>query len=87
MEFFFVNRFLQQNGIPQLIDKEFGMRTTLIGYQYSEILSALFDIFLSGGDNIENISYLGKFLRQAPHARIPSSDTIGRGIKELAVDK
>ena len=83
---FFVNRFLQQNGILQLVDKELGIRSTLIGYQYSEILSALFDIFLSGGDHIEDISYLGQFLRQAPHARIPSSDTIGRGIKELAVE-
>lgn len=47
---FFVNRFLQQNVIPQLVDKELDMRSTIIGYQYAEILSALFNIFLSGSN-------------------------------------
>jgi len=84
--FFFVNKFLKQKGIPQLIDKELGIRSTLVGYQYSEIIHALFDTYLCGGDHIEDISYIGQFLRQEPCSRIPSSDTIGRAIKELAVE-
>lgn len=83
---FFLNQFLKRKGIPQLIDNELGERSKLIGYQYGEIIPALFSTFLCGGDHIEDISHIGQFLRQEPHARIPSSDTIGRAIKELAVD-
>ncbi|MDY4951358.1 MAG: hypothetical protein SO098_02650, partial [Prevotella sp.] len=37
-----------------------------------------------GGDHIEDITtILNKYLSTAPNARIPSSDTIARGLKEL----
>ena len=54
------------------------------GYQYSDIMLALFCVYLCGGDHIEDITtILNKYLSTAPDARIPSSDTIARGLKEL----
>ena len=45
---------------------------------------ALFSIYLCGGDHIEDITtILNKYLSTAPGARIPSSDTIARRLKEL----
>ncbi|MDD6953925.1 MAG: hypothetical protein PUI88_07615 [Prevotella sp.] len=45
---------------------------------------ALFCVYLCGGDHIEDITtILNKYLSTAPDARIPSSDTIARGLKEL----
>ena len=45
---------------------------------------ALFGIYLCGGDHIEDITtILNKYLSTAPGARIPSSDLIARGLKEL----
>lgn len=48
---------------------------------------ALFCVYLCGGDHIEDITtILNKYLStapDAPDARIPSSDTIARGLKEL----
>lgn len=54
------------------------------GYQYSDIMLALFCVYLCGGDHIEDITTIqNKYLSTAPDARIPSSDTIARGLKEL----
>ena len=55
------------------------------GYQYSDIMLAIFCVYLCGGDHIEDITtILNKYLSTAPDARIPSSDTIARGLKELS---
>ena len=56
------------------------------GYQWDEIVKSLFDIYLCGSDHIEDITSLMPCLSQAPDSHVPSSDTIGRGIKQLATD-
>ena len=71
-------------GLLELIDRKLGLRSRLIGYQYSEIIQSTFNTFLCGGDHLEDITYLGDHLRMEPGMRVPSSDTIARGMKELA---
>lgn len=82
----FVNSIFNQSGLSKLIDSELGMRVKTAGYQYSEIIRNLSNIFLSGGDCIEDIStHLKDHLNAIPDNQTPSPDTILRGIKELAV--
>ena len=57
------------------------------GYQWDEIVKSLFDIYLCGSDR-----YRGHYfppclvLVKPPGSHVPNSDTIGRGIKQLATD-
>lgn len=72
-------------GLDSLIDKFFGLRSSFVGYQYSEIISSLFWIYYCGGDHIEDIGkHLGGHLELRPGTKIPSPDTLLRGIKELS---
>lgn len=81
----FVDSYFNQSGLSDLIDKELGMRVKLTGFQYSEIIRNLSNIFMSGGDCIEDIStHLKDHLQAIPNNQVPSPDTILRGIKELA---
>lgn len=81
---FYVMDEFKRTGLDNLVDSRLGKRCASYGYQYSDILLALFCIYLCGGDHIEDITTsLGKYLGTAPDARIPSSDTIARGLKEL----
>ena len=68
----------------ELIDHSLGLRSKLSGYQYSEILRSLTMVYFCGGDHLEDITKLGHDLRLRPDSRIPSSDTIARGLKELS---
>lgn len=43
----------------------------------------MFDVYLSGGDYVEDVNRRVCHLRESPNARIPTSHTIGRAIKEL----
>ena len=63
-----------------MIDRSLGQRSKLVGYQYSELTM----VYFCGGDHLEDITRLGNDLRLCPDSRIPSSDTIARGLKELA---
>ena len=56
------------------------------GYNWSEVVSALWSAALSGGDFLEDVNETGKTLRLAQDARVPGADTVGRAIKELATD-
>ena len=74
----------KRTGLDKLVDGRLNVRCANYGYQYSDIMLALFSIYLCGGDHIEDITtILNKYLSTAPGARIPSSDTIARGLKEL----
>lgn len=74
-------------GLGPIIDKSLGLRSAFVGYQYSEIISSLFWIYFCGGDCIEDIGgHLGRHIKLQPNAKIPSPDTILRGIKELSED-
>ena len=81
--FYAMNEF-KRTGLDKLVDGRLNVRCANYGYQYSDIMLALFSIYLCGGDHIEDITtILNKYLSTAPGARIPSSDTIARGLKEL----
>lgn len=76
------NRFLAAS-----IDIALGQRGKGRGYRYSEIFMAIFCLYFSGGDCIEDITnYLKEQLEYRPGCRIPSSDTILNTIAELAED-
>ncbi|MBR3022409.1 MAG: choice-of-anchor J domain-containing protein [Bacteroidaceae bacterium] len=70
-----------------MIDSHLGLRSTLIGYQYSEIIRAIFSVFCCGGDCMEDLNlYLKDVLTERPHTHVPSADTVLRGIEELATE-
>lgn len=74
----------KRTGLAMLVDSRLNIRCSSYGYQYSDIMLALFCVYLCGGDHLEDITtILNKCLRTAPMAKIPSSDTIARGLKEL----
>ena len=84
----FVNKLFESCGLDSLIDRELGLRSKLVGYQYSEIIRNLTNTFLAGGDHIEDINneHLKKHLTLIPCNNVPSPDTVLRGIKELSVN-
>ena len=62
-----------------------GLRCTSCGYQYSEIAGSLTSVYFCGGDCVEDVtSHLMPHLSLHPTLRTCSSDTILRGISELA---
>lgn len=84
---FYVMDQFSRLGLDRVIDSCLGLRSRFSGYQYSEIISSIFWIYFCGGDCIEDIgTHLGDQLEQRPDTRIPSPDTLLRGIKELAVN-
>ncbi len=83
----FVNAFFNSSGLSKLIDSELGVRARLVGYQYSDIIRNLSNIFFSGGDCIEDINtHLKDHLKSIPNNAVPSPDTILRGITELSTE-
>ena len=71
--------------VGPVIDKVLGLRCTSYGYQYSEIVGSLSSVYFCGGDCVEDVtSYLMPHLSLHPTLRTCSSDTILRGISELA---
>ncbi len=68
-----------------VIDKVLGPRCTSYGYQYSEIAGSLASVYFCGGDCAEDVtSHLMPHLSLHPTLRTCSSDTILRGLSELA---
>src|SRR5699024_1637961 len=83
----FANASFNKIGLSKLIDSELGKRVKYAGYSYSDIIRNLSNVFLSGGDVIEDISsHLGTHLKQIPNNNVPSPDTIQRGLKELSTE-
>ena len=82
-----VNHHFNKSGMSQLINNELGMRVKYTGYQYSEIFRNLSNIYLSGGDVIEDINtHFGEYLKSIPGNNVPSADTILRAFKELTTE-
>ena len=42
--------------LSSVIDSHLGLRSKLIGYQYSEIIRAVFSVFCCGGDCMEDLN-------------------------------
>ena len=81
--FFVLDKF--DSILSSVIDSHLGLRSRLIGYQYSEIIRAVFSVFCCGGDCMEDLYlYLKDVLTERPHTRVPGADTVLRGIEELA---
>ena len=71
--------------VGPVIDNVLGLRCTSFGYQYSEIFGSLSSVYFCGGDCVEDVtSHLMPHLSLDPTLRTCSSDTILRGISELA---
>ena len=80
-----VNYHFNKSGMSQLIDNELGIRVKYSGYQYSEIFRNLTNIYLSGGNAIEDINtHFRDYLKGIPNNNVPSADTVLRAFKELA---
>ena len=70
--------------LAQIIDSTLGLRCTLFGYQYSEILRSLMCVYLCGGSCIEDIlKHLMKHLFLHPTLRTCSADTILRATSRI----
>ncbi len=71
-------------GLGNLIDSTLGQRgNSGRAFQYSDILSSVFYSYLCGADCLEDINTLSPQFSMAPNTIHPSSDTVGRGLKEL----
>ena len=71
--------------LDKIINDTLGVRcSTYNGYQWDEIMSAMSDVFLCGGDCVEDFNRSECHLRESPEIQIPTSHTIGRAIKELS---
>jgi len=82
-----VNHHFNKSGLSELIDNELGIRAKYSGYQYSEIIRNLANVYFSGGDVIEDVNtHLRGHLKSIPGNNVPSADTILRGINELSTD-
>ena len=85
VEFFYAMNEFRRTGLGKLVDGRLDLRCANYGYQYSDIMLALFCVYLCGGDHIEDITtILNKYLSTALNARIPSSDTIAPRIEGAA---
>ena len=71
--------------LSPIIDQTLGQRcSSIIGYQYSEIIRSLMSVYFCGGSCVEDVtSHLMRHLSYHPTLRTCSSDTILRAIKEL----
>ena len=82
-----VNHHFNKSGLSQLIDNELGARVEYFGFQYSEIFRNLTNVFLSGGDAIEDInSHFREHLKSIPGNNVPSADTVLRAFIELTTE-
>ena len=72
-------------GFERLTESVLGKRgNSGKAFSYGSILGSLFFSYLCGGDCLEGINALKGQFKQRPDTQLPSADTVGRGLKELA---
>ena len=72
-------------GFEKLTESVLGKRgSSGKAFCYGSIFGSLFFSYLCGGDCLEDINALTGQFRQRPGTLLPDSDTVGRGLKELA---
>ena len=82
---YFASKAFYALSLDKVINGTLGVRSsTYNGYQWDEVVSAMSDVFLCGGDCVEDVNRCECHLRKSPEVRIPTSHTIGRAIKKLA---
>ncbi len=70
--------------MSELIDNELGSRGKNAVYTYNDIFRNLTNVFLSGGDSIEDINtHFREHLKSIPNNKVPSADTVLRAFSEL----
>ena len=73
--------------LSSVIDSTLGIRSSIFGYQYSEIIRSLMSVYFCGGSCIEDVTtHLMSHLSLHPTLRTCSADTILRAIRELTVE-
>jgi hypothetical protein len=83
---FYVMDIFSKLGLGKLIESTLGQRgNTGKSFQYSEILSSVFYSYFCGADYLEDINTLAPQFSLEPCTVHPSSDTVGRGLKELSL--
>ena len=84
----FISKSLKESSILDVIDNQLGSRGNRATYSYSDIFTALFMVFYAGGDRMEDIDEnLKDKFNEVDDLSVPSPDTIGRGLIELATEK
>lgn len=84
---YFTNRAFSSLSLDKVINETLGKRSsTYNGYQWDEIVSSMLDVYLSGGNCVEDVNRKECHIRETPDTRIPTSHTVGRAIKELACE-
>jgi len=84
----FISQGIKESDISDIIDNELGSRSSRATYSYSDIFTALFMVFYAGGDRMEDIDEnLKDKFNDVDGLLVPSPDTIGRGLIELATEK
>ena len=74
-------------GLKELIDSTLGQRGKVgKAYPYSEVITTLHKSILCGGTCIEDVNTLAAHFDLRAGNHTPGADTIGRGLKELAVE-
>jgi len=83
--FNFVFKSFKDSGLPDLIDKELGMRVKTFGFSYSDIFTNHMAVYFNGGDCTEDVNdHLREHLHNVPGMHVCSADTIFRGIRQLS---
>jgi hypothetical protein len=72
--------------IPELIRECLGTRVKQAKYGYDDIIIAWMLTSLCGGMRLDHITKLRKSLDVIPGLKLPSHDTLGRGMKSLATE-
>ena len=84
---FFANEEFNNSGLRQLIDKQLGSRASTKGYSYGNLFGNFFNLFLSGGECVEDIQqHFRSTLAQIPGNEVASPDTLLRVFGELATE-
>jgi len=77
---------LKEFGIPGIIRSELGERVKQAKFGHDDILYSLLITELCGGFRLKHISDLEEKIKFIPGLKIPSHDSLGYGLKKLAVD-
>ena len=84
---FFVNEEFNNSGLRKLIDNQLGSRAPTKGYSYGNLFGNFFNLFLSGGECVEDIQqHFRSTLEQIPGNEVSSPDTLLRVFGELATE-
>jgi hypothetical protein len=84
---FFANDEFKRSGLRKLIDNQLGIRASTKGYSYGNLFGNFFNLFLCGGECVEDIQqHFRPTLEQIPDNEVASADTLLRVFDELSTD-